>query len=177
MFQSPSFPRRRESSDFRLDVRSESHWVPAFAGTTSIRLSWRMRLLLVSSLVQSAPTVEPPSLSSDAIHNRTLPGGGGISTSRLAMRARESTSVCTANHSSSAAGRVSVSETGLARSRGSHIGFDGEFSKCFRMLRPECRRDILYPIPVERIALARSSATMSLRSCRRVERRKGDGGN
>jgi hypothetical protein len=41
-FQSPSFPpfdslrtgrpaAERESSDFRLDVQSESHWVPAFA--------------------------------------------------------------------------------------------------------------------------------------------------
>jgi hypothetical protein len=45
-FQSPSFPRRRESSDSRLDVQSESRWVPAFAGTTSIRLRARMRLCL-----------------------------------------------------------------------------------------------------------------------------------
>jgi hypothetical protein len=36
----------RESCDFRLDVQSESHWVPAFAGTTSIRLSAQMRILL-----------------------------------------------------------------------------------------------------------------------------------
>jgi hypothetical protein len=46
-FRSPSFPRRRESSDSCLDVRSEDHWVPAFAGTSaSIRRSRRMRLCL-----------------------------------------------------------------------------------------------------------------------------------
>ncbi|MDP1698050.1 MAG: hypothetical protein Q8L45_09750 [Xanthomonadaceae bacterium] len=32
--QSPSFPRKRESRDFRLNSESKSRWIPACAGMT-----------------------------------------------------------------------------------------------------------------------------------------------